>query len=153
SSITIAAFAKDCDDKNSIDLKAGNYSLLVTGNGITPSGTQNPGKCAIAATFAIDPNTPAGTYSVMLLNSSKPPAGSAALAVLAANAGPIPPGLPPQVDVLWEVMSQNSCSDVFGRRVGQSSYCIQVALGNNSGHPLQLAGIGFTQKLDALAAL
>ncbi len=45
---------------------------------------------------------------------------------------------------LWEVMSQKKCMDVFGTRVGQSTYCIQLKIGNNSGYPLQIAGIGFS---------
>jgi hypothetical protein len=32
-------------------------------------------------------------------------------------------------------------------------YCVQVKIGNNSGYPLQIAGMGFSRKLGALAAL
>jgi hypothetical protein len=54
---------------------------------------------------------------------------------------------------MWEVMGFKNCSDAFGRRVAQAMYCVQVKIGNNSGYPLQIAGMGFSRKLDALAAL
>jgi hypothetical protein len=54
---------------------------------------------------------------------------------------------------MWEVMSQDNCSDVFGKRVAQSLYCIQLKIGNNTGHPIQIAGFGFTNKLKALISI
>jgi hypothetical protein len=56
---------------------------------------------------------------------------------------PLPPGLSPQVDVMWGVMSQKDCSDAFGTRVAQSLYCIQLTLGNNSGYQLKVSRVGF----------
>ena len=69
---------------------------------------------------------------------------------MGSSAGPIPPGLLPQVDVMWEVMSQSNCSDVFGRRIAQSEYCVQLVIGNNSGYPIQIAGIGFSSSVNSL---
>jgi hypothetical protein len=40
-------------------------------------------------------------------------------------------------------MSQKSCSDVFGARVADRLYCIQLTLGNNSGYQLKVARVGF----------
>jgi hypothetical protein len=104
----------------------------------------------ITASLTIDPNTPAATYTITLVDKDKRPLGSAGIAVLGTSASPIPPGLPPQVDVMWEVMSQSNCSDVFGRRIAQSEYCIQLVIGNNSGYPIQIAGIGFSSSVDRL---
>jgi hypothetical protein len=158
-SINLAVSEGNCDPSNpskGISLvgtpPAPNYTLMVTGSGLTPT-QQKPSKCMIVTNLTIDPNTPPGSYSVILLDGAGAPVASTDLAVLDLAASPIPPGLSPQVDVIWEVMSQNNCADVFGTRVAASLYCIQLKIGNNSGHPLQLAGIGFTNRLKDLTAL
>jgi hypothetical protein len=60
--------------------------------------------------------------------------------------GPIPPGIEPQVDVIWDVMSQSTCSDQFGSRLARYYYCIDVMLGNNTGYPLIIAAVGFRRQ-------
>jgi hypothetical protein len=140
-----------CDqDSSGIDLSQ--YTLIVGGSaGIAlPSQPTTRGKCVIAYTATVDPNTPAGTYKLLLLDPNKNTRGSADLAVVDPNSGPIPPGLQPEVDLMWEVMGQQNCADAFGKRVSQTVYCIQIKIGNNSGYALQLAGIGFSSKLDGL---
>lgn len=144
------AVIENCASPNAVDLS--HDKLIVTGAGLTLS-TQNPSKCLIQATLDINPNTPAGTYSLMVVDSNGSPVDSADISVLDSTAGAIPPGLAPEVDVLWNVMSQNNCSDVFGKRVAQSFYCVQLKIGNNSGHPLQVAGVGFAKSIKALAEL
>jgi hypothetical protein len=154
-SINLAVIESNCDDKTGTDLTqpvSAPYSLMITGSGLAPSSQVTSAKCAITSTVTIDPNA-AGPYKVFLLDRAKNPVGSADITVTDSSAGPIPPGLEPEVDVFWEVMSQNNCSDAFGKRVAQSLYCIQLKIGNNSGHPIQIAGIGFASKLKALAAL
>jgi hypothetical protein len=152
-SVNLAVFEKDCDSSKGISLAATPaYTLMVTGSGLSPIQPKSS-KCVITTTLTIDPNTPPGTYSIILLDGVGTPVASTDLAVLDASAGTIPPGLPPEVDVMWEVMSQNNCADVFGTRVAASLYCIQLKIGNNAGHPLQLAGIGFTNRLKDLIAL
>jgi hypothetical protein len=150
--ITLGIFEQNCDDKTGTDLtQAGApYTLAITGSGLTSSSSPNASKCTIATVVTVDPNAPPGARKVMLLDKDKNPVGSADLTVMDSSAGPIPPGLPPQVDVLWEVMSQKNCSDVFGSRVAERLYCIQLKIGNNSGYGLQVAGIGFSTQLDAL---
>lgn len=133
------------------DLTAGNYSLSITGAGLSFS-TPNVGKCLITSNLTIDASVSAGTASVILLNNNKP-VGSGNLSIMDTAAGPIPPGLSPQVDVAWEIMGEKNCSDTFGKRVAQSMYCIQLVIGNNTGHPLQLAGIGFMNQVKSLGAL
>jgi hypothetical protein len=155
-SVSLAIFEDKCDDTHGTDLSSTDktsgtgYTLMVTGTGLSFSGSPKRSKCVIAQALSIDPTTPPGTYSVLLLDPSGSPVGSSDLGVLDSSAGPIPPGLPPQVDVMWTVMSQNNCADVFGTRIAISLYCIQLKIGNNSGHPLQLAGIGFTSRLNEL---
>ncbi len=152
SSINLTVLEKNCDSKKGIDLTQGNapYTLTISGSGLAPSAQPTSGRCSISSTLAIDPNTPAATYEITLQDKDKNPVGTAEISVMDISAGPIPPGLAPQVDVLWEVMSQKNCSDVFGSRVAERLYCIQLKIGNNSGYGLQVAGIGFSTQLDAL---
>jgi hypothetical protein len=154
-SLNIEVYAQTCSastnflqespnsDKSSGTDKRLTYSLWATG-GLTPTNSKN-GKCSIASTLTIDPSLPAGTYDIILLKDDKP-VGRAGLTVLDAAAGAIPPGLAPQVDVLWTILSNKIASDVFGKRVAQRFYCIEVKIGNNSGYALQIAGIGFHNK-------
>jgi hypothetical protein len=155
-SVNLAVFETGCDISKGTPLAAVppalSYTLIITGSGLSPT-QQKPNKCVITANLTVDPNTPPGAYSVILLDGTGTPVASTDLAVLDTSAGAIPPGLPPEVDVMWEVMSQNNCADVFGTRVAASLYCIQLKIGNNAGHPLQLAGIGFTNHLKDLIAL
>jgi hypothetical protein len=148
SPVNLGVALQDCSQ---IDLTTGLYSLQITGAGLSLAAP-NIGKCLITSSLTIDPSASAGPTSVILLNN-KQPVGSADFVILDATAGPIPPGLAPQVDVMWEVMAQNNCSDTFGRRVAHSMYCIQVNIGNNSGHPILLAGVGFTKDVKSLEAL
>ena len=141
---------EQCDQKPAIDLT--NDTLMIAGNaGITLSSQPTTkGKCLIAYTATIDPNVYPGNYKLILLDLNKNNLGFAEITIVDPAAGPLPPGLRPEVDVLWEVMSQKSCSDVFGSRVAERNYCIQLKVGNNSGYALQVAGIGFSTQLDAL---
>lgn len=148
SPVSVGVAVQDCAGT---DLTAGNYSLSITGAGLSFS-TPNIGKCLITSNLTIDASVSAGTASVILLNNNQP-VGSANLSIMDTGAGPIPPGLSPQVDVAWEIMGEKNCSDTFGKRVAQSMYCIQLVIGNNTGHPLQLAGIGFMNQVKSLEAL
>jgi hypothetical protein len=149
-SINFTVFETDCDDAKGISLV--DYTFTITNAGISPTGLK-AGRCAITATLTIDPNAPPGKRFVNLLDSTGAPVASADFTVMDTTAGPIPPGLEPEVDVLWEVMSQKNCADVFGTRVAASIYCIQLKIGNNAGHPIQVAGIGFKNQHTDLAAL
>ncbi|MDQ3917179.1 MAG: carboxypeptidase regulatory-like domain-containing protein [Acidobacteriota bacterium] len=60
--------------------------------------------------------------------------------------GPVPPGLKPQVDVMWSVLPGNVVHANFGRKIRGDYYGIQIVIGNNSGYDLQIAAAGFTLK-------
>lgn len=145
-SLTLAVFANDCE-KSNLDLTQ--YSLQLTGTGLSLA-QPSAGRCSISAKMNIEPNTPTGQYKILLLDKNGAPRGAADFAVMEASAGAIPSGLAPQVDVLWEVLGQKICNDVFGKRVARNFYCIEIKIGNNTGHPLQLAGVGFSNHLDKL---
>jgi hypothetical protein len=151
STMTLAVLG-NCDDPK---INLSTQKLVITGSGLSlPLDQQKASKCVISGTLTIDPNTPPGIYTVLIANKSDDVAiDSTEISVLDTGAGAIPPGLAPEMDVMWNVMTQNDCSDVFGKRVAQSLYCIQLKIGNNSGHPIQLAGIGFARSLKALEAV
>lgn len=140
-SLNIAVFAQTCT--SATKLSDGHYALWATG-GLTPTNPKY-GECSVTSTLTIDPSLPAGSYDIILLKDDKP-VGHAGLTVMDTAAGAIPPGMAPQVDVLWTVMTQKICSDVFGSLVGKRYYCIEVKIGNNSGHALQFAGLTFENK-------
>jgi hypothetical protein len=142
-SLNIAIYEQTCNAGVDLSGTSPAYSLWATG-GLTPKDSKN-GPCSITSALTIDPSLGAGTYDIFLLKDGKP-VGHAALTVLDSSAGALPPGLAPQVDVLWEVMGESICSDTFGKRVAARLYCIEVKIGNNSGYALQLAGIGFDNK-------
>jgi hypothetical protein len=148
-SMTVSVLEANCDGQTGTDLTP--YKVKFTGVGLNVS-SQSPKKCKIMVDLEVDPNA-AGPYTIFLYDKDNKQVGSADIVVLDSSAGPIPPGAGPEVDVFWEVMSQNNCSDVFGKRVAQSLYCVQLKIGNNSGHPIQVAGIGFMNHLKVLTAV
>jgi hypothetical protein len=141
-SISIAG----CDDSSAVDLSSGGYSIVMSGVGLT-FATPSLSKCFMTSTLNVEPTAGPGTFSVVLLDGKKP-VGKTDFGILDANASPIPTGMAPQVDATFGVVGQKICEDTFGKRVAQSLYCVSVRIGNNSGHPLQIAGIGFAKKLD-----
>ncbi|HUN96683.1 MAG TPA: hypothetical protein VMU69_10650, partial [Bradyrhizobium sp.] len=149
--ISFAVFEEGCDTSNGTSLEGD--TLMVTGSGVSVSG-QKAFRCSITASLTLDPNAAPGKRAVILTDSSGGRVTSADLLVVNdSSAGAIPSGLEPDVDVMWNVMSQNNCADAFGTRLAASLYCIQIKIGNNSGHPLQLAGIGFMNQLKNLDGL
>jgi hypothetical protein len=119
-SVNMAIFELGCDQNNGTDLTEGAgapYTITITGSGITPSSPPGVAKCALTSTLTIDPNASVGLHKVILNDKAGIPVGAADLSILDSAAGPIPPGLSPEVDAMWEVMSQKNCSDAFGRRV------------------------------------
>jgi hypothetical protein len=146
-SVLLAVSLKTCAAGSDISKD----SVVILGAGLSLEKAK-AGLCDITGTLTIDPATSPGKFRVMLVNSDGEPIDNthASISVLDSGAGAIPPGLAPQVDVMWDVLSQNVCTDVFGRRVAKYFYCIEVKVGNNAGHPLQLAGIGFSQHVERL---
>lgn len=72
-----------------------------------------------------------------------PPAANAGGAAPAPVLVPFSVQLDHAVDVAWKVMSRKIVSDNFGARIAKLYYGIEVFIGNNSGYPLQIAGIYF----------
>jgi len=138
-----------CNDSSSIDLSTGGYSLVMTGVGLTFS-TPSFSKCFMTSNLTIETSAAPGTFTVVLFDGKKP-VGKTDFGVMDTTASPIPSGLVPQVDAGFGVMGQKICQDTFGKRVARSLYCVSVRIGNNSGHPIQIAGVGFATQLKNLS--
>lgn len=135
-----------CTGESLVDLTTGGYSLSMTGAGNTFS-TPSLQKCFMTSNLTI--GGAAGPFSINLYDGKNLLARKS-FTILDAAAAPIPAGLAPQVDALYQVLSQSVCNDVFGKRVARNFYCIELKIGNNTGHPLQVAGIGFSRQIDKL---
>jgi len=146
SSVNVAVFVKDCE-KSGINLNG--YSLMITGGGLSFS-RPTAGQCVMTSILTIDASAAPGTFAVVLRDNNNNPVATSDFAILESTAGAIPNGLVPQVDVMYQVLTQGVCVDVFGKRVAHNFYCIEVKIGNNTGHPLQIAGIGFSRHIDQL---
>lgn len=98
--------------------------------GNSKSGAARPNLIPIIVTFSGTTTKATGVVNVRLAD-----------APLAR--GPIPPGIDPQVDIMWAVMPQNITHDNFGGKIKKQYYGIEVVIGNDSGYDLELASVGF----------
>jgi hypothetical protein len=111
------------------------------------AGSVTVGPCSLTLALTIDQVGTQPGYGYLMVSRQVKGAGEflddgfGLFSVLDSLAGPTPSA--PEVDVEWKVLSQHACSDNFGNHVAKVYYCVQVTIGNNSAHSLQLAGIGF----------
>ena len=124
------------------------FSITIAGAGLSTAAKPAVSDCKLTTTLNIDPAAAtSGFFLVDIVETTADtPAkqvdrGNAILTLLDAAAGPIPANQ--QVDVIWGVLSKELCRDNFGNHVANDVYCIEVKIGNNSGHQIQLAGVGF----------
>jgi len=131
----------------------GTFKITVTGVGVTASQPDPlpPGSttCSLTTTLTIPASAQPGMEAINITNDGKEN-GFAFINFLDATAGPTPDK--PEVDVLWEVFTDSLCKDNFGSHLHRDVYCVDVKIGNNSGHALQLAGLGFVRKSPLCAA-
>ena len=100
----------------------------------------------LSAKIIIPQDTPLGRLQFLLKDKEGKDGtiiGVAEFDVTAIAEGPIPPGLNPEVDVMWGVMAREVVRYNFGTKIAQHYYGIQLSIGNNSGFDLQIAGVGF----------
>ncbi|MCX6975920.1 MAG: hypothetical protein NTZ94_16835, partial [Verrucomicrobia bacterium] len=71
--------------------------------------------------------------------------GYAEVEIVPVQPEPNPPGLEPEVDVAWKILDWRNTSDSFGRKVADQYFAVDISLGNNTGYPIQLAGVFFDQ--------
>jgi hypothetical protein len=152
SPFTVRLYSNKCQYDGNGDVKPGTsldttsasvYSISVTGAGATAS-QPTVGDCSLTTSITISPSAQPG-YQMLAVKVTKggvtQDTGFAPFDLMAATAGPIPGN--PQVDVLWDVLTDHLCRDNFGNHMPHDLYCVEVKIGNDSGYPLQLAGVGF----------
>ena len=144
-SVTVRLLLNGCDDKNkkvSAALGSGEkYTLAVTGAGID-ADPPLVGDCSLTTKLTIGDGVQP-SLAMITVKKGEADAGFAKFYLMDATAGPTPAN--PQVDVLWEVLVDHVCRDNFGNHMPRDLYCVEVKIGNNSGHSLQLAGVGFVR--------
>lgn len=146
-SISVRLFWNACqyDDKGQPkpkQLDGKSYSIAVTGAGVSASQPV-VGDCSLTATLTIGSAAAPGLEAANITKDGADN-GFAPIAFMDATAGPTPDK--PEVDVLWEVLTDDLCKDNFGNHMPNDLFCVDTKIGNNSGHALQLAGLGFTRK-------
>jgi hypothetical protein len=138
----VTVFSPDCK-KPEIN---GNTKLVSSGN-ITISEIKAKPGCSLTAKVSIPKDTRVGKLTFLLENKDKDDKdviiGTAEFEVTGLGIGPVPPGLDPQVDVMWTVMPTAIVRHNFGRQIANNYYGVQIRIGNDSGFNLQIAGIGF----------
>ena len=132
----------DCDPTNKKEPHAP-AKLSPLGNGIAFSDVKPDQPCTLLATLTIDASAFPGTTPVLIQDSAGKTIVDVNLIVADAPPGAIPPGLEPQVDVMWAVLPEKVAKDAFGSWIWKKYHSIEVVIGNNSGYDLQLASIGF----------
>lgn len=117
--------------------------VVSSGSGLTIEGTPAVGKCSLQIPVRLAEGTRPGDYKIAVKGAKGDLIGVGTFLVEDITRGPIPPSLSPEVDLSWNVMSYDVCSDDFGKRVAGRFYCIELLIGNNTGYALQLAGVAF----------
>lgn len=113
------------------------------GSGITVKENLTASKCNLTAKVSVLAEASTGKSKLWIKDGSGQPIGIVEIEKIAIEAGPIPPGLEPQVDIMWGVMDKKVVRDNFGHDLANDFYGIQLVIGNNSGYDLQVAGVGF----------
>ena len=113
------------------------------GSGIGVDSKMQMGDCSLTAKISIDKNAPLKLALLQIQNAQGTLLGLVGFNVESVMAGPIPPGLDPQVDVMWAVVPDKIVRDNFGHKISKEYFCITVVIGNDSGYDLQIASVGF----------
>lgn len=126
------------------------------GSGVTIE-TKKTAPCSLTALITVDGSAPPGTIQLWVQKKN----GGAILGAVNFTIGnmpapgPIPPGLTPQVDVMWSVIPEKIVGQNFGRTIEKNYYCVELVIGNNTGYSLQIVSVGFEVPLsdaDLIAA-
>jgi hypothetical protein len=144
---TLLVTLKACPASGSPSPFDKDHSVTISGSDITTSGAQ-VSQCSISLAATVAAKPARRDAIIYVTNSQGQRLGSFNFEIVDIPPGPIPPGLQPQVDVMWDVMSDANCSDQFGVRLARRYFCIDVVLGNNSGYPLLIAGVGFLRNAE-----
>lgn len=143
-SYAITIRSRDCTAVK-FNVKGNEYDLLKEANsGVTITGDNRgvDGGCTYTAQLTVENDAPIGDIYLKLQSKD----GNTLTVPFSINEvapGPVPPGLDPQVDVMWSLVPHGIVKDNFGRRVGNNFYCVEIVVGNSTGYDLQIASVGF----------
>lgn len=142
----IKVFSPGCQPKN---LKGAKLDNRLRGTGVSVEN-QESSDCLLTGKLTVAADAPVGDVLNVLLvvKTDTEVLGTATFTVVASLPGPIPPGLKPQVDIMWSLVPRKIVRDNFGHYIDGRYYCIEVVIGNNSGYSLQIASVGFQPGLD-----
>lgn len=130
----------DCQNE---DLSKGMKITAPQGSGVVVLAKLPAGPCMLAAKLSVVSDASVGKSILWIKDGANVPVNSVEIEKIPIAAGPIPPGLDPQVDIMWGVMDKKIVRDNFGHDLANDFYGIQLVIGNNSGYDLQIAGVGF----------
>lgn len=136
--------AADCKNE---PLKGAEVKGTASGLSLSEQAVSSNG-CALSAKLAVGDTAIFGRVRLPIIaknGSESKLVGFAEFEVVPIQPEPNPPGLDPEVDVAWKVLDWQSVADSFGRKVANQYFGIDIALGNNTGYPIQLAGVFFDQ--------
>jgi hypothetical protein len=114
--------------------------------GINVSNITVVGTNALSAKITIPDDTPLGRMQILLKDKDGKDGtviGVAEFEITSIAASAIPPGLNPEVDVMWGVMARDVVWHNFGHKIAKHYYGIQLSIGNNTGFDIQIASVGF----------
>jgi len=114
--------------------------------GISVSDVRIVTSNGLSAKITIPDDTPLGRVQLLLKDKDGTTGkiiGVAEFDVTSVAQSPIPPGLDPEVDIMWGVMAKDVVRHNFGKKIAKHYYGIQLGIGNNSGFDLQIASVGF----------
>lgn len=121
-------------------------TALFAPGGINVSDVRVAGNNGLSAKITIPDDAPLGRVQLLLKDREGKDGkiiGVAEFEVTSVAQSPIPPGLNPEVDVMWGVMAKDVVRHNFGTKIAKHYYGIQLGIGNNSGFDLQIASVGF----------
>ena len=122
-------------------------AILVAGD-ITIKDQKVQSGCLLTGTITISESAKLGKRLFPVVrqngNTDKGEVGVIKIDVTPVEARPKPPGLDPQVDLMWKILPRKVVHDNFGRRIAKRYYAVEAMIGNNSGYDLQIAGVGFS---------
>jgi len=114
----ITVFSPDCK-KQGIPKD----TKLVSSANITISDTKAVGDCILTAKVSIPKEARVGKLTFLLVNKDNDKdviIGTSEFEVTGLGIGPVPPGLDPQVDVMWTVMPTAIVRHNFGRQIANN---------------------------------
>ena len=149
-SLTAFLWSKAClADKTRSFANDSSFTVTPSGAGVRVSGSIIPAGCKLIVSLSIDSDAAVDGYQLLSMSETKAGGtatdlGRAIIQMVDTAAGATPST--PEVDVMWGVLSKKMCGNNFGKHVQDNVLCVEVKIGNNSGHQLQLAGVGFRPK-------